>query len=207
MKSFTDEIMPGACYHIYARGINGERLFPEPRNYGYFLNRFAHWVSPIADTFAYCLLPDHVHAAVRIRPAPEILGRLPRLVRHSAPEIVSMQIGHLFNGYAQAINKARQRRGNLFETPFRRRPVLSASLFCQLVVNIHRDAERHGLVRDFRSYPHSSYASLLSEGSSRLMRQEVFEAFGGRDNFLAAHHDARFAEDPVYFQALAIDYD
>lgn len=49
----------GIVYHIYNRGNNGETIFPEERNYGYFLQLYEKYISSIADTFAYCLMPNH----------------------------------------------------------------------------------------------------------------------------------------------------
>ena len=54
-------------YHIYNRGNNRENLFKQDRNYRYFLKLYAKHIEPIADTFAYCLLPNHFHLLVRIK--------------------------------------------------------------------------------------------------------------------------------------------
>lgn len=60
-------LRPGRFYHVYNRGINGETLFREERNYRYFLNKYAHHVTPVADTYAHCLMPNHFHLLIRIR--------------------------------------------------------------------------------------------------------------------------------------------
>ena len=59
-------------YHIYNRGNNRETLFKEERNYRDFLKLYAKHIEPIADTFAYCLLPNHFHLLVRIKGEEEI---------------------------------------------------------------------------------------------------------------------------------------
>jgi hypothetical protein len=60
-------------YHIYHRGVNGENIFVEERNYDLFLRLFERHLVPVADLFAYCLLRNHFHLSVRIKPAEEIL--------------------------------------------------------------------------------------------------------------------------------------
>ncbi len=55
----------GTYYHIYNRGNNHENLFVERRNFSYFLQLYAKHIQPAADTFAYCLLPNHCHFAIR----------------------------------------------------------------------------------------------------------------------------------------------
>ncbi len=52
-------------YHIYNRGNNGENLFYRPENYGYFLQKFDHYLSGYLELYAYCLLPNHFHLLVR----------------------------------------------------------------------------------------------------------------------------------------------
>lgn len=68
----------GKSYHIYNRGNNRENLFVEERNYRYFLGLYTKHIRPVADTFAYCLLRNHFHVAVRIKAASEIAIELRR---------------------------------------------------------------------------------------------------------------------------------
>jgi len=63
---------PDVFYHIYNRGNNRENIFMEERNYTYFLRLYAKHVAPVADTYAYCLLRNHFHVLVRIKPAEEM---------------------------------------------------------------------------------------------------------------------------------------
>lgn len=58
-SKFEPPLFPGHYYHIYNRGNNGEDIFLEARNYDYFLNLYQKYISPIAETFAYCLLKNH----------------------------------------------------------------------------------------------------------------------------------------------------
>ena len=57
----------GEYYHIFNRGVIGENIFREERNYLYFLRLYGKYIEPIADTFAYCLLRNHLHLLVRIK--------------------------------------------------------------------------------------------------------------------------------------------
>ena len=61
----------GQYYHIYNRGNNRENLFVEQRNYPYFLKQYTNHILPIAETCAYCLLPNHFHFAIRTRTEDE----------------------------------------------------------------------------------------------------------------------------------------
>ena len=54
-------------YHLYNRGNNKEALFKEGRNYYYFLDLYKKYIYPMADLYAYCLLPTHFHFIIRIK--------------------------------------------------------------------------------------------------------------------------------------------
>ena len=187
-------LYPDTFYHIYNRGINGENLFVEERNYRHFLEKYAHYIEPVAETYAYCLLRNHFHLLVRIRTEDEQLAYGTDLTgfgnlsgRRREPRHASRQFGNLFNAYAKAINKAYGRYGSLFCRPFKRIPVTSAPYFVRLTAYIHRNAQHHGFVEDFRDWPHSSYQTMLSAGQTRLQREVVLDWFEGRAAFLEAH--------------------
>lgn len=59
-------------YHLYNRGVNRENIFIEECNYEYFLNLYWKYIGPAVDTFAYCLLRNHFHLAIRVKSEEEI---------------------------------------------------------------------------------------------------------------------------------------
>lgn len=173
-------------YHIYNRGNNRENLFKEERNYRHFLKLYAKHIEPIADTFAYCLLPNHFHLLVRIKAAEEIEETL-KVLKTFRVLKPSQQFSNLFNAYTKAINNTYPRTGSLFEHPFGRKPVESDAYFTQLVIYIHQNPQRHGLIADFRDWPYSSYQAMLSAQATRLKRELVIGWFGGVPQLTQQH--------------------
>ena len=169
-------------YHIYNRGNNRENLFRKPDNYHYFLRQYTKHINPIADTFAYCLLPNHFHLLVKIKTVEAIQ-------RHQRKPLKkpSQYFSNFFNAYARAFNNAFQRTGSLFERPFGRIPVTSDAYFVQLVIYIHRNPQKHGLIDDYRAWPYSSYHSLFSNKPTPMQRDAVLEWFGGIRDVEALH--------------------
>ena len=163
----------GKYYHIYNRGNNRENIFVEERNYRYFLQLYAKYIEPVADTYAYCLMRNHFHVLVKIIDPKGLEDPLGLDLLDAG-----QQFGKLFNAYAKAINKAYQRTGSLFQNPFRRKEVTSDAYFRQLVAYIHRNPQKHGFVADFRDWPYSSYHALLSDKPTHVKRVEVLEWFG-----------------------------
>ena len=177
----------GCVYHIYNRGNNRENLFREERNYRYFLQLYARHVSPVADTFAYCLLRNHFHLLVRTKgPQEPSRGSEPREGYPPTPT-PTQAFSHCFNAYAQGFNKAYGRTGSLFESSFKRIEVTTDRYFTQLLFYIHFNPQKHGFVKDFREWPWSSYSSLLDTKPTRLQRAEVMDWFGNTQHFQNFH--------------------
>jgi len=62
-----EPLVNGYYYHIYNRGINSENLFIDKNNYEYFLNLYNKYIPTIAESFAWCLMPNHFHFLVKIK--------------------------------------------------------------------------------------------------------------------------------------------
>jgi putative transposase len=169
----------GTFYHIYNRGNNHENIFPQERNYAYFLDLWWKHISPIAETWAYCLLRNHFHAVVYIRNKEDLSG-----LRNP-----SKYFSNFFNAYARSVNIATQRTGALFERPFKRIPVDSTAYLMQLIVYIHQNSQKHGFAEDFREWKYSSYHLLVSEAPSQLQRDRVMQCFGSRKDFVRIHQE------------------
>lgn len=54
-------------YHLFNRTNNKELLFKEEENYFFFLDRVKIYIIPIADIYAYCLLPNHFHFVLKVK--------------------------------------------------------------------------------------------------------------------------------------------
>ncbi len=83
--------------------------------------------------------------------------------------------------------KAYGRTGSLFEHPFERIEVTSERYLMRLVIYIHHNPQKHGLIADFRAWPYSSYHSLRSNRPTPLRRDEVIGWFGGPAQVEEAH--------------------
>jgi REP-associated tyrosine transposase len=178
------DILPlthGNFYHIYNRGNNRENIFPQERNYAYFMELWWKHINLVAETWAYCLLKNHFHAAVYIKDNLDL----------TASKDPSRYFSNFFNAYARGVNIATQRTGALFERPFRRIPVGRTNYLMQLIVYIHQNPQKHKFVDDFREWNYSSYHLLVSELPSRLQKEKVIELFGSIEDFVRIHQEIR----------------
>ena len=113
-----DIMHPCICYHIYNHANGEDNLFRERENYRFFLQQYEKHITPVADTLAYCLMPNHFHLLVRIKDAEALLQTFPKfetLEKLAASNIISKQFANLFSSYTQAFNKKYDRKGSLFQ--------------------------------------------------------------------------------------------
>ena len=129
-----EPLQAGTYYHIYNRANGSENLFREPENYRYFLQQWNKYITPVASTIAYCLMPNHFHFLIIIKEEKELEDFFnKKLSKGSQPlesfiekefnRHISLQFSHLFNAYAQAFNKMFQRKGSLFMSNFKKKKI------------------------------------------------------------------------------------
>src|SRR5699024_11262862 len=73
MKNKKEKLLPNRYYHVYNRANGEDRLFKNRENYSYFLKRYRQYIVSVADTLAYCLMPNHFHFLIQIKEEKEIL--------------------------------------------------------------------------------------------------------------------------------------
>jgi putative transposase len=183
-------LIEGQYFHIYNRGVNGEDLFKEERNYYYFLRQYKLYCSDILETLAYCLLKNHFHLLVYVKENVEVPRKDGQgMFRMNA----SKQLGHFFNSYAQSINEAHKRTGPLFESPFERKWVDNESYLTSMIYYCHRNAQHHDFVKDFRDWEFSSYDAIVKSDKTLVAAEKVINRFGSVVAFEHAH--SIFLED------------
>jgi len=193
MKHYTPELVPDSMYHIFNHAVSSENLFRNEENYRFFLKKYAEYISPVADTFAYCLMPNHFHFAIRIKSEAELavqmrtLSKFQTLTKLNYEAYLSKQFSNLFSSYTQSFNKLYQREGSLFRRPFKRLKITDDAYFRQIMHYIHYNPVYHGFTDDLRDWKFSSFESYFSDKATLLKRDEVTEWFHDKENFYAFH--------------------
>jgi putative transposase len=187
----------GHYYHIYNRGNNSIDVFFDTDSYYHFLKLYDKYISPIADTLAWCLLKNHFHVLVYIRLNHEIEFDKLEYTTVEKPKSIdsSKQFGHLFNAYTQAINKKFNRTGGLFEKPFERKLVNSERYLKNLIFYINNNPVHHGITDHINNYNWSSYNSVLSDKPTKINRAAILELFGGKESFIEYHFGSNDLSD------------
>ncbi|WP_300435800.1 hypothetical protein [Christiangramia sp.] len=161
----------GKYYHIFNRGINSENIFKNEENRHYFLRLYNKHLSLSVTSFAYCLLNNHFHIAIRV---------------DKESKVVTQSFSNFFNAYAKAINKSQNRTGSLFEKNFRRISIDSEKYLKDLILYIHFNPQTHFGI-DYRKYSFSSYQSILLGKHTIINCEEVIAVFDSFQNFKKTH--------------------
>ena len=185
-------MQPDTFYHIYNHANGDEDLFREDENYYFFLKQWIKYIGPVAATYAYCLMPNHFHALIKVREEEELRQFFTNKKQdltgfENLSGLLSKQFGNLFNAYAKAYNKRYDRKGSLFNRPFKAKEIDSDEYLTSIVHYIHHNPIHHAFCNDYESWPHSSYRAFLENRPTRLERDYVLEWFGGQSEFISFH--------------------
>jgi putative transposase len=201
---------PGRMYHIWTHANGDENLFRQDENYFYFLEKYTWYIEPIAKTFAYCLMPNHLHLMIRVRKEEEVLEFLK--VKRSNPnlqgfenlggfsKVISQQFSNLFNAYTKAYNKVYGRKGSLFIPNFKRKLIDSDNYFGTLIAYIHNNPVHHGFTHTPDDWNFSSWFAYLQDKPTKIRRDEGIRWFGNKDEFIRVHRDVRMEKMTSLFE-------
>ena len=164
----TPLLEPGKYYHVYNRAKNGEPLFEDEGAYRFFLKLYQAHICPIAETYAYCLLSDHLHFLIRIR--DDAAGSL---YKHFAL---------LFNGYSKGYNRHNEKEGKVFMFKLKRKEIRTTPSFLEMIRYVNQNPWRHGVAEHPANYRFSSFRATLTNGPTMVAKEQVREYFGSHEN-------------------------
>lgn len=205
MPDYYIPLLPDRTYHIFSRAIGKEKLFLEDENYKFFLRKYKLHISPVADVFAYNLLPNHFHFLIKIKSLEEIKRHFSEVKSNKyfdiekVSEFLMERFGNLLNSYTKSFNKRNKRRGGLFIDTMRRVDITDDAQLGAIIFYIHKNAVHHHYSKTIAEWQWSSYNSILSKAPTTLLRDEVIEWFGAKEQFI------KFHQQPIYLKVDSIE--
>ncbi len=193
MPDYHIPLLPDSIYHLVTRAVGSEKLFRSDNNYNFLLQRFQKHTLPVAETFAWCLLPNHLHLLVRIRPAETLELHFKEVKKNKTfhpdilPDFIMERFSNWLNSYTKSFNKMYNRKGSLFIDYLRRKEVKDDNQFRATVFYIHKNPVHHEYCKKISDWKWSSYNSLLSQKPTNLLRKEVIDTFDDKKGFIAYH--------------------
>lgn len=201
-----EKLQPNSSYHIFNHANGFENIFTEDENYRFFIEKYQQYILPIAETYAYCLLPNHFHLVVRIR-RREVLEEVFRnfkstnfskvqnfgkveVTDNMIEYYISKQFANLFSCYTQSFNKVNKRRGSLFLKNFRREPIKNKAYFMNAVIYTHRNPVHHAFCDRYTDWSYTSFCEIKERNSQIIEVDKLLRMFGGRDSFIDLHEQS-----------------
>jgi len=182
--------MPDGFYHIYNRANADDQLFTEDVEYYLFLKKYFNYANLIFSTYGYCLLTNHFHFLVQVRPESE-LNRNIGIFKDdkSRSNYLAQHLGNFFNWYATYFNKKHFRKGSLFIHSFHRKPILDEAYLSTLVCYIHANPVKAGMCKKPEEWKYSSFREFIKGPNfiSANNRGQTLEWFDGLANFKETH--------------------
>jgi len=205
-----EPLKPDTTYHIFNHANGFENVFSEDDNFHFFLEKYQLYITPIAETYAYCLMPNHFHLVVRIR-KQEVIEEIIRnknnfsnnnnfskvwnfgkvsssnIENKEIEKFLSKQFSNLFSSYTQSFNKVYKRMGSLFIKNFKREAILDKEHFFNAVIYTHRNPIHHGFCTAFTEWGYSSYSETIERKSKIVEADKLIKIFGSKQQLIEAH--------------------
>lgn len=161
-------LYPNQLFHIYNRGNNKQRIFFKRENYLYFLKKVKEYLKPHADIIAWCLMPNHFHFLIYIRPEKDT-------------KEVSTAIQIILRSYTRGINKQEIRTGSLFTQNTCSKPLaeeLRINYYATTCFHyIHQNPMNSRLVQRMEDWEFSSFRDYIGIRNGTLISREVTKRY------------------------------
>jgi REP element-mobilizing transposase RayT len=157
-------------YHVFNRGNNRQGIFPQKRNYTFFLSKLKSIVGEHSHIVAYCLMPNHFHVMLYLDKASTGLG----IKSKPMLQVLEQKLGTLQSSYTRAINNQENKTGSLFQTKVKI-VELDMDQASTCFHYIHQNPLKASLVNDFNEWKYSSYLEYFSLSDGICNKKIAFE--------------------------------
>ena len=169
-------LVEGGLYHVYNRFARGESVFTDPEE----AVEFAELLREVKrrdglTVYAWALLSNHFHIAVRTSAVP-----------------LSRSMQRLQGGFARRFNRRWGRSGPLWQSRYQTRVIDSQGYFEQVIIYIHLNPVRAGLVEDPVDYVFCGHQELVKKIRDPLTDVDhALISFGSTLKEARKHYKAR----------------
>ncbi|MDD4908062.1 MAG: transposase [Candidatus Omnitrophica bacterium] len=143
----TRLLISSACYHIYARGNQRQRVFINRADYIFYLSKLKLYKKRYSIAlYGYCLMPNHIHLIIE----PHDPYALPRF----------MQCLH--RSYTAYYNREYKKVGHVWQGRFKDKVITKDEYMIGCIAYVEQNPIRANLAQhiglyEFSSYPERNY--------------------------------------------------
>ena len=144
------EFAPQTLYHFYNRGNQSQTIFPQKRNYDFFLKKAEKELCPFVDVIAYCLMPNHFHFLIYTHEIFE-------------SRELSEGVRILLSSFTRAIQKQEGFTGSLFQQNSKAKELTDFNYATTCLHYIHQNPLKARLVNKLEDWQYSSFFEYWKE--------------------------------------------
>ncbi|MDD5436160.1 MAG: transposase [Candidatus Omnitrophica bacterium] len=134
--------IPNACYHIYGRGNQKQRIFFDNSDFEFYLTQLKRYKKRyFFRIYGYCLMPNHIH----------LLGE------PKEPKNLSTMMQCLHRSYTAYFNNKYKKVGHLWQDRFRSKVIIRDDYLLRCISYIEQNPIRANLVENLEDYKFTSF--------------------------------------------------
>lgn len=177
-------------YHIFNRGVEKRQIFMNKRDYERFIETMDYYrmknpptrfsfknrplllqknvdSSPLVEILCFCLMPNHFHM----------------LVRQIEESGITTFVSKLTNSYTKYFNIKYKRNGPLLQGAFKAVRIEDDEQLLHVSRYIHLNPLIDYLVKDLKTYHHSSYLEFLGQRNGFCQKEIILSHFSKKSDY------------------------
>jgi len=150
----TRILIENACYHIYARGNQKQRVFVVKDDFEFYLQQLKRYKKTYSfRLYGYCLMPNHIHLMGK----PVTPEKLPKFMQC------------LQRSYTAYYNNKYEKVGHVWQGRFKVKLIMEDKYAFDCLYYIETNPVRAELVSNPKDYSYCSYSERNSSGNHKFL--------------------------------------
>lgn len=205
-EKFKAPFLPQSFYHIVCKSTDGILLFYSEKDYHVYLERYKNFMGDFIDIWSYALLNNHTHYICKTKTNEQIslfIEKLPEGEKTKSmqqwmkgkedkqlfDDMLERQMNRFLVSYANYLNNKYERKGAVFQSPFKRIQITDDGYLQQAIIYVHANAQKHGVVEDFIKYTYNSFNSIINNDGYYVDTNAILAFFDGKEKFIKTHEE------------------
>ncbi|MBI4706860.1 MAG: transposase [Candidatus Omnitrophica bacterium] len=138
----TRLLIKNACYHIFTRGNQKQKVFFDDEDFDFYLSQLKHYKRKyVFLLYGYCLMPNHIH----------LVGE------PSDPETLPKFMQCLQRSYTAHYNKKYNKVGHVWQSRYKTKTISKDQYLLNCIAYVEQNPLRANIAKNITEYKFSSY--------------------------------------------------
>jgi len=182
MSRTNEQLLSESMYYISCKGDDSTSFFDLRDDYINFLTRYQNTLSPLSDTFAYCLTPSQIHLLVRFKNA--------RLAAKTNRAFKTLSVEQMKRQNLENLKRVLPSKAIKYLSI---KEVTKVENHKDVIHLIHAKPVSGGFIKTMSRWEFSSYRAYITGKTDTINREEGLNWFGGTEEFLQFHRNHKLS--------------